>query len=106
MDAVTVQQAEPAALIAEHDKVLAQKTYGFRRVAQLGRDEEGMPEAAQIFAARRAGTNLGEERIIRLRRPLVIAAERLIGARGAAAMLIGATMLIWAHGRTSLIAPS
>ena len=65
MRAMQLQQADGAALVAEHDEVLAEDLDPQRQIVQLVGETDRLPEAAQIFAARRAGANMGEFRISR-----------------------------------------
>src|SRR5262249_32140875 len=46
MGAVLVQEAEPAALIAEEHQLLAQKLHQLRRLTELRAQQKRMPEAA------------------------------------------------------------
>src|SRR4029077_6736587 len=60
MRAVQVQHADAPAAIAEHHQVLAEDSGSQRRQRELARERDGLPEAAQILAARRARTDLGQ----------------------------------------------
>jgi len=53
--AVQLEQADAARAIAEDDEVLAHDPDPPRHVAEVAREGHGLPEAAQVLAARRAG---------------------------------------------------
>ncbi len=91
MDAMLMEQAEPPALVAEQHQILAQEPHELGRVAEFGRQQERVPEPAQILAPRRPRPDLGQPRLGRRRRPVVIAAERL-RAVGHGSLLVLATV--------------
>src|SRR5580765_2429848 len=85
MRAVQVQHADTPAAIAEHHQVLAEDSGSQRRRRELARECDGLPEAAQILATRRARTDLGQLGIRRGNVAAAVAVERtgfrLRGAR-------------------------
>src|SRR5579872_1364562 len=54
-----LQQADGAALVAEHDEVLAKDAQPSRQVAQFARENDRLPETPQVFATRRARPDAG-----------------------------------------------
>jgi hypothetical protein len=60
MRAVQFEQTHSAALIAEHNEVLSQDLYPMRQVLQFVGEADRLPETAEIFAARRARSDMGE----------------------------------------------
>ncbi len=74
--AMPVEEPEAAGLVAERDEVLAEQPHGDRQVFQLGRQQERMPVAAHVLAARRARPDVREQRVVAGLRPVVITAVR------------------------------
>ena len=75
MAAAQMEQSDPAAEVAEQDELLVQDADRQRQLAELGRKRDRVPEAPQVFAARRARADMGELGILSRARPAVIAAE-------------------------------
>ena len=82
MRAVQMEHADPPAAIAEDHEVLAEDADAQRRLAELAREGHRLPEAAQIFAARRARAHLRQLGIGRRDGPAVIAVEPAGGRPG------------------------
>jgi hypothetical protein len=64
MQTVLVEQADLARLVPEYYEVLAEKSDDERKMFELGRDQEWMPIASQILAARRSSAYAGEKMIV------------------------------------------
>jgi hypothetical protein len=62
--AVRLQQAGLAVLRAEQHQRLAEHAHLDRQLAQLGGQRHGLPEAAQVFAGRRAALDVSEIRVL------------------------------------------
>src|SRR5207302_9067007 len=60
MRAVQFEQTHRTALIAEDYEILSQDLDPMRQVPQLVGEADRLPEAAEIFAARRARSDMGE----------------------------------------------
>jgi len=60
MRAVKMQHADAATPVAEGDQVFAEDPEPQRRRREIARERDGLPEAAQIFAARRSGPDPGQ----------------------------------------------
>jgi hypothetical protein len=60
MRAVQVQYADAPAAIAEDHQILAQEPHSQRRLREIARERDGLPEAAQILTARRARSYFGQ----------------------------------------------
>src|SRR5262249_50238849 len=58
--AVQLQQPDGAAPVAERHELLPQDLDAVRQIPQLVGEADRLPEAAQIFAARRARADMGE----------------------------------------------
>ena len=80
--AVPVQQPDAPGAVAESDQVLAEQAHRYRQVFQLGGEHEGMPVAAQVLAAWRAGSDSGEQTVVVPRGTLEVAAVGSVGAHG------------------------
>ncbi len=76
MRAMQFEEADRAALVAKRDQVLAEDAQPPRHRAQFARQDHRLPEAPQIFAARRPRPNPGQ--FLVHRRPLAM----MIGAIG------------------------
>jgi hypothetical protein len=74
MRAMQSQEADRAALVAERDEVLAEDAQPARQLGQLARQDDRLPEAAQILAAGRARTDSGQFLVLRRPLAMVIAA--------------------------------
>jgi hypothetical protein len=57
---IRLQQADSAALLPESNKVLAKDARPARQVAQFAGEDDRLPEAPQLFAARRVQTDAGQ----------------------------------------------
>ncbi len=75
MRAVQVQHADAPAAIAKDHEVLAEDAHAQRRAGELAGEGHRLPEPAQVLAARRAGTDLGQLRIGRGDGAAVVAVE-------------------------------
>src|SRR5262249_4182808 len=75
MRAVQVQHADAAAAIAKDHEILTQNAHSQRRRHEIARERDRLPEAAQILAARRSGTDLGQLGIRRRNLAAAIAVE-------------------------------
>jgi len=67
MRALRLDQADPAAGVAERDQLLAQHLDADRRavgLGQLARQRDRLPEAPEIFAHRGAGAGPGEQLVV------------------------------------------
>jgi hypothetical protein len=89
MHAMRVQQTDAAAAVAERDQFFVEDLQEAGRVGEFHRHADRMPEAAHVFARRRAGPRLGELDIVRRNPVRVVAAvgNQLLhhgAARGAA----------------------
>ena len=91
MRAVPMQETEAPRAVAKHHQVLAQEPHRQRRVLELRRDQERVPVAAQVFAARRARANLRQQEVVLGRRTVVVAA---VGADLLPALLRCAHVLV------------
>ena len=60
MRAVEMQQSIVALAVTEQDQILAEAAHTERQIRHHRGQCDRVPEAAQIFAARSAGTNLGQ----------------------------------------------
>ena len=60
MRTMQLQQANGAAQVAKRDQLFAENPDPLRKVAEFVGEADRLPEAAQIFAARRAGADMGE----------------------------------------------
>ena len=85
MRAVQVQHADAPAAVAEDHQVFTEDPDPQRRRCEIARERDRLPEAAEIFTARRSGTDLGQLGIGRRDLAAPIAVERtgfrLRGAR-------------------------
>src|ERR671934_2549257 len=60
MRAVEMEQSEPTAPVTEQHEIFAEDAQAQRDVAEIARERDRLPEAPEIFAARRAGTDAGQ----------------------------------------------
>ena len=60
MRAVELEETDPAEAVAEQHEVLAHDPERERHVVELSREGDGLPEAAQVLAARRARAHARE----------------------------------------------
>ena len=79
MRAVQVEHADAPAAIAEDHEIFAQDAHAARRAVQIAREGHRLPEAPQVLAAGRAGTDLGELGIGGRRRSARVSVERAAG---------------------------
>ena len=60
MGTMQLQQTHGAAQVAEHHQFFAENFHSLRQITQFVGEADRLPKAAQVFAARRAGSNMGE----------------------------------------------
>ena len=78
--AMQVQAADAPAEIAEHHEILAQRAHAQRHFGKLAQIGDRLPEAAVIFASRRAAHHLAKEKIgLRLRVAVIPAVAQRCG---------------------------
>jgi len=70
MGAMQFQEADAAAPVAVGDEVLAEDADAPRQVAQFAGEDDRLPEAPQIFPARRPRPDAGQ--LLVIRRPLAV----------------------------------
>jgi hypothetical protein len=75
MRAVQLQQADGAALVAEHHQLLAQDPKFDRQIRDVVGVADRLPEAAEILAARRVRSDVGEFRVLARHFAVIVAAE-------------------------------
>src|SRR5262249_7914085 len=74
--AVQMQHADAPPAVAKDHEILAQDPHPQGRRREIAREGDGLPEAAQILAARRAGADLGHLGIGRRDFTATVAVER------------------------------
>ena len=80
MAAMRLEAADAPASVAEQHEVLAHGADLERELAEFRGHRHRLPEAAQILAARRLRSGMGERRILPRQAPAVILAEGLLEA--------------------------
>lgn len=91
MHAMRVQHTNPSAAITECHEFFVEYFQVTRSIGQFDRHADGMPKRAHVLAHRRAGTGLGQLRIVARHLARVVPAEGnqlLDGGRGAATALL------------------
>src|SRR5260370_39414227 len=77
MAAMSVEQANPPALVPEEHQILPKDTYRDWQVLEFGRHRHRLPKTAEVFSARRVRPYAGQFRVFGRNVTLMIAAVGL-----------------------------